>query len=441
MPGEESTDYQEAKMDWPQQNADRLSLPAMLGVQVMNSFSDNLVKMLLIVFSSAVAAKTFLGDTMQACVGVIYALPYIFLAPVAGWVSDRFSKQQVMAWMQAALFCIFLFFAFALWLRLPQVTLALCLVGTLLMATVACFFTPAKLGILKEVVGPKRLGLISGLQQFGMFGATMFAFYVAGEWFGSKLKEGADPWHTGIMIVSGAAALAALQFVVAQFVRRTPDHPHMVWERALMRQHFANVRLVFRAPAIGVAAIGVVFFWFMSNSVLAVLVAWCNEHYPEMAEATRVKSWLAMMLGIGVMSGIMLAMVLNRRHIEVRAVPPAALLMGLALFSTSWIPAHDASINVAVILVGLGAGVFMVPLYAFIQDRSQEHERARVLSGLGLIDCLGSAVANLLVLGLLTIHVPSIPLLVGMAVLCFLTAVGMMKLVRMAHATEQPEGQ
>jgi hypothetical protein len=225
-----------------------------------------------------------------------------------------------------------------------------------------------------------------------------------------------------------------LQYAGTHLVRRTPDHPDMVWESAHMRQHFANVRLVFRAPAIGVAALGVVFFWFMCNSVLAVLLAWCHEHYPEIVEATRVKSWLAMMLGVGVMSGIMLAMLLNRRHIEVRAVPPAALLMGIALFWASRIPAHDASINVATILAGLGAGTFMVPLYAFIQDRSEERERARVLSGLGLIDCLGGAAANLIVLGLLTLNVLSVFLLEGMAVLCFVTAVGMLKLVQLAHA-------
>ena len=50
----------------------------------------------------------------------------------------------------------------------------------------------------------------------------------------------------------------------------------------------------------------------------------------------------------------------------------------------------------------------MTPLYAFVQDRARPEERARILSAMNLMDCVGGIVANLvLVKGMLAFHIPS----------------------------------
>jgi len=419
------------------------SLPALLTVQAMNSFSDNFVKMLLIVFAGAVAGAkdgdpgTFLGNTMQACVGVVFSLPYIFLAPLAGWLSDHFSKQRVVLWMQISQIFIFLAFAGAFALHDRELSLALALVCMLFLATEAACFAPAKLGILKELVGHKRLGLISGVQQFSMFGAILFSYYLAGDWFGKKLQVGIDPWKAAQFALWGAVGMAILQSIGALFVRRTPSHPETHWRRELMFEHFENLRVLFRVRVIGLAALGIVFFWFMSNAVGAILVGLCSEQYPDIAESTMMKGRLSLMLGIGVMSGILTATVLSARRIELRIVPAAALLMAVAMFWVWLLPPHSKAIYFAMVAAGLGAGAFMVPLYAFLQDRSAERERARILAGVGLIDCLGSAVANLLVMGLIG-HVSSVLQLAGMGVLSVITAIGMLKLVREGNKPHAP---
>jgi|GEM_PF-5041314 len=54
----------------PPQN--RRSLWFVLGVQSLNAFNDNFVKMLLIAFAGAVAHGTDLGDSMQVYLGAIF---------------------------------------------------------------------------------------------------------------------------------------------------------------------------------------------------------------------------------------------------------------------------------------------------------------------------------------------------------------------------------
>ena len=89
----------------------RASIGLMLAVQTLNSFNDNFVKMLFISLASAVARGMDLGDKMQVYLGLIFSLPYILFAPLAGFLSDRYSKRSVVAVMQVAQVVVFGAFA------------------------------------------------------------------------------------------------------------------------------------------------------------------------------------------------------------------------------------------------------------------------------------------------------------------------------------------
>jgi acyl-[acyl-carrier-protein]-phospholipid O-acyltransferase/long-chain-fatty-acid--[acyl-carrier-protein] ligase len=69
----------------------RRSFWAMIAVQALNAFNDNFVKILLVAFAGVVAKGTDLGGSMQVYLGAIFSVPYVLFAPVAGWLSDRFS--------------------------------------------------------------------------------------------------------------------------------------------------------------------------------------------------------------------------------------------------------------------------------------------------------------------------------------------------------------
>jgi acyl-[acyl-carrier-protein]-phospholipid O-acyltransferase/long-chain-fatty-acid--[acyl-carrier-protein] ligase len=61
----------------------------------------------------------------------------------------------------------------------------------------------------------------------------------------------------------------------------------------------------------------------------------------------------------------------------------------------------------ALIGVGMAAGAFMTPLYAFVQDRAKPDERARILSALNLMDCVGGIIANSFVKVMLALEIAS----------------------------------
>ncbi|MEI6533812.1 MAG: MFS transporter [Verrucomicrobiaceae bacterium] len=385
----------------------RTSLLLVLLVQALNSFSDNFVKMLIIVFAHAVAKGTRLGDNIQVYLGIIFSLPYVFFAPVAGYFSDRHSKKRVIFWMQFVQIFIFAGFIAAFSLRDAQLSVVLGMILFFVLATQAAFFAPAKMGILKELVGSRRLGLVSGVQQMSMFAAILAGYAVAGEWFGRKIGAGIDPWNAAQFALWTVTALAVLQTVAAAFVQRTEEHHDVPWRTSLWWEHFGNMRIVFRAQAVGVAALGIAFFWFMSNGIGTILVGLCNEAFPVEKTSSQMKGIFSLLLGVGVVFGSLLSSVICRRSIRLGIVPAALFALAGVLFVATAVPAQGSAFYLVMTLIGFTAGAFMVPLYGFVLDRSAENERAQVLAGIGLIDCIGGTGANLLVLGLLTAHVSS----------------------------------
>jgi len=393
----------------------RASFVTILAVQALNAFNDNFVKMLLVAFAGAVAKGTDLGDSMQVYLGAIFSVPYVLFAPIAGWLSDRYSKQRVIFWMQVTQVLVFGTFIGAIWMKQTQLTLWLSLVSFFLMATQAAFFSPAKMGIMKELVGSRRLGGASGWLQMTNFVGILAGMWAGGTWFGARLAAGHDEWSAvwlPLLVVSG---VAFTQIIGALGVQRTPEHEEVKFERAVLWEHFAQLKLLFSDRPIKLAAIGITYFWFMSNAVGSILVTLSREIHPESAaDASKALSNMAAMLGVGIMVGSMIAGMVCRRRVELGLVPMAGMGLALCLLWAGLLPLHSSWLLVSMVGVGIASGCFMTPLYAYVQDRAKSDERARILAAMNLMDCIGGIVANIiLVKAMLLLRLPaSVQLLV-----------------------------
>jgi acyl-[acyl-carrier-protein]-phospholipid O-acyltransferase/long-chain-fatty-acid--[acyl-carrier-protein] ligase len=433
---------------------------AMIAVQALNAFNDNFVKILLVAFAGVVAKGTDLGSSMQVYLGAIFSLPYVLFAPVAGWLSDRFSKTKVMFWMQVVQVAIFLLFLVVHGLHDTQMTLWLSLGCFFLLATQAAFFSPAKYGIVKELVGSRRMGSASGTLQMTNFVGILAGMGLAGWWFGHKIQpitervkvvetlaplaqanamlehvwlgfHGAvagqlhdTAWQAVSVLLVMVTAIAGLQIVGSLLIKKTPSHEALKFHNGIWTEHFSHLRLLFSYRSIKLAALGVTYFWFMSNAVGSMLVTLAHELHPtDDAAVSRELSMMPAMLGIGIMLGSVIAGLVCRKKIELGLVPLSGYILAASLF-WSGIQPVSPMIYIALIGVGMAGGAFMTPLYAFVQDRCKPSERGRILSAMNLMDCVGGIVANIiLVKGMLLLKVPAwaqilvmVPLTLGAAV-------------------------
>ncbi len=385
------------------------SVWSVASVQALNAFGDNLVKMLIIGLAMAISADSAIAKEMQVYLALVFSLPYIAFAPMAGFLSDRFSKKRVIVWTQVVqLFC-YIGFIFALRLRAGEYSLWACLLLFFGLAVQAAIFSPAKTGILKELVGSRGLGKASGLMQMAMMLGILAGIGAGGAIYKQLRDRGFDAWDAAAYPVCGCTVLAVLQIIAAVVIRPTKGSPEVRYSHSLWWQHTQHLGAVFSDRAIGLAVSGMVFFWFMSYSVGTIMVGLGKEMFPgNDASATAEVSLMSAMIGLGVMAGGLLGAMVCRKRIELGVVPIAGAGIALGLLVACLVPEKGMLLLMSLFVVGLSGGLFLVPLTAFVQDRSPSAERARILSSAHLMDCLiGGVGGNVLVFLMLKLGISS----------------------------------
>jgi acyl-[acyl-carrier-protein]-phospholipid O-acyltransferase / long-chain-fatty-acid--[acyl-carrier-protein] ligase len=375
------------------------SVWAVLLVQALNAFGDNAVKTIIVALAIGVAANESIGTSMAPLLGVVFAVPYIVLAPVAGFLSDRFSKRSVILWTQVSQLLCYVAFIWALKSPAGVSTLWLCLYLFFPLAIQAAILSPAKSGVMKELVGSAELGKVNGLLQMAMMLGILAGIAVGGEAYARLRDAGKDPWQAAVEPIYYCVGLAVLQILASYLMKRTPGAPELTYKHSLWWEHLGQLGVAYRNRAIGLAVSGMVFFWFMSNSVGTALVGLSKAmHVGNDAAAARELAIVSLVLGVGVMLGALVGGWLCRKHIELGIVPISGLGIAFGLLAAWWLPMGSALAYVALGVVGISGGVFLVPLATFVQDRAPEHERARILAAANLLDCLiGAVIGNGLV--------------------------------------------
>jgi acyl-[acyl-carrier-protein]-phospholipid O-acyltransferase/long-chain-fatty-acid--[acyl-carrier-protein] ligase len=149
---------------------------AYLSIQFFSAFNDNVhffaVALYLTYTASATPAE---AGRWQAIAGAAFVLPFILLSPLAGTLADRYDKRSVLIfskWTEVAAMMVSLV---STCLPAPLRYQGLIL-GIFLMEARSTFFSPAKYGILPEIVPEDRLVRANGILQM----LTMVAI-VSGE--------------------------------------------------------------------------------------------------------------------------------------------------------------------------------------------------------------------------------------------------------------------
>ena len=95
-------------------------------------------------------------------------------------------------------------------------------------------------------------------------------------------------------------------------------------------------------------------------------------------------------LGVGV--GSVTAEKLSRGRVDLSLVPLAGMAMAIGLCDLGWSTMHASSLNTRIwfglFAIGVAGGVFSVPLYAFLQQRSPKPERSQIIAANNLINAL-----------------------------------------------------
>ncbi len=376
-----------------------VSLIGVLIVQAQNAFNDNFVKFVLIGLAMVVAADSPVGENVEFILTALIPAPFILFAPVAGWISDRFSKQRVILWCVVGQIMLFLLIGGAVWYRMIGVAI----VGFFLLAVQSTIFSPAKQGILKELVGTNKLSFANGLMSMLTMVGILGGMIVSGRWFDALLKKyntelgvlTDNAWKAAFLPILGVGLFSLVALILCFVVKRTPNFPERKFTNSLWFQHVVDLKEIFRDRVLRTTALFITFYWFVANFLGLSFVAFARVLFPDATREGRLTATTNMMMsvGIGLMLGSLLVSFLSKNRIRLPLVPIGGFGMGLGFLLVWLLPVGSPGWYGSLALVGFSSGFFVVPLNAYLQDMADESKRGTVIAALNLMTSFSGIIA------------------------------------------------
>ena len=370
------------------------SFIALLVTQGFGSLNDNIFRWFCVL--QGMKIESMKASTMS--LGLIcFTIPYLLLASHSAYVSDRFSKRKTIVACKIAEIVIMAIAVGAMALGGINEMLGIYLVfaAVFLMGSQSAMFGPAKFGSIPEIVRSENISSANGLMQMVTTAASalgMFAGFVVSDMADLSTS---NPTISGLMWPAAVLiTIATLGMLASLFIEPlTPADPALRPPNPL-RETGANLKLLIDNRPLFRAALGEAFFWFLASLATSAITLMGNE----ILGLSQIKTgMLAIALVLGVGTGSVLAGMMSGGKVELGLVPLGGAVVALGALALYWFTADVDPTNPAtqvaaiwpaafsLVVLGLGAGFFIVPLVAFLQDRSERKTRGRILAAANFI--------------------------------------------------------
>lgn len=353
---------------------------ALVFVQAQGAFSDNLFRWTVVFTLLGSPWAEAVGEhTVIALGAVVFSLAYLVCPSVAGALSDRYSKRRVIiaakgleiAVMAAGVAAFHSEQVWAMWSV------------WFLMSLQSALFSPAKYGILPEIMPEPRLSWANGVFQLTMFTSIVAGTLLAGYFADS----GIAPAIVGVIMVVASCIGWTASFFTPAVHAAAPSKPIPINPWSGLAGYFREFR---RRPVLMLALVGGTYFWFIGALMQQNAVLY-NETILSRGDTFNSVLMTAIMVGIGL--GSFMAGTLSRRKIELGLMPIGLLGMAffLVLLAGEW---H--AYPLLALLAGLAffGGFYEVPVDASLQHRSPIERRGGLIAVWNVVTCIGILAAG-----------------------------------------------
>ena len=352
--------------------------------QFLGAFNDNVFKLLLIMFLTAGLAADAVSNVI-AIAGIWFVVPFLLFTPFAGTLADRFSKRSIVVCVKVAEILVMtaacIAFAFGSRYGLYAVLFA--------MAMQSAFFGPSKYGIVPELVRSDQLSKANGFLE----GFTYLAI-VGGTAFGLGLAEISDGHYA--IVTLACLVIAVVGFVTSLSVKKTP----VMGSKSKASVFF--IRDVYRTLAgirkdrdLLLAVFASAYFMLLAAFIYNNLIPYGMSVFG-LSQMRGGRLFVVVAVGIGI--GSFLAGKVSGRKVEPGLIPFGSIGLTLTSYSLGLIDESKTMAVMMILLMGVFAGLFVVPIHAFIQLRAPAKKRGQVLAASGFLGWVGVLCASGLII-------------------------------------------
>lgn len=392
--------------------------------QFFGAFNDNIFKnSLMALLTFGVLSRTLEWSAsseplepslaaMNNLGAMLFILPFFLFSALAGQLADKYEKSHLIRYIKALEIVIMILGALSF---IYQQTWGLMLL-LFLMGTQSTFFGPVKYSIIPQHLKTGELVGGNALVETGTFIAILL---------GTIAANIICSWQSGPQLIGAVVmVVAVLGYVACLKIPKGPaPSPNLKIRFNPFTETWHTIQFSRENNAVFLAIMGISWFWFLGAAYLTQIYEYTKV---DLGGASSVVMCLLSAFSIGIAAGSLLCERLSGHKIELGLVPLGSI--GLSLFGIDLYfnapPVHGSELitvgtflsdprNYRVVfdfmLIGLFGGLYIVPLYAMVQERSEEEHRSRIIAAVNIMNALFmvvSAGTAMLLLGVMELSIP-----------------------------------
>lgn len=397
---------------------------AMFFTQFLGAFNDNVFKQALILILTYVAAAKMGMEIslLNNLAALLFILPYFLFSALAGQIADKYEKSKLTQGVKLLEICIMALAAIGFWFELYW----LLFVALFLMGTQSTFFGPIKYGYLPEAMHKDELVGANGLFQTGTSLAILTGMMAAG------VLTQLD--HSTLWLIVSTLFVAILGYIASRHLpKTTPQAKDLAINWNIFSTSFDIIKYLYSLPLLFFVIIGNSWFWFYGATFLT--------QTPEFSKVIlhgdeSVVILLLTLFSVGTALGSLLCKTLTKNQVSLKLLPIG--ILGLSVFaidlylslSSIAIQATRTPYGISALMdmhgtwrvfadlffLGFAGGVYIVPMYAFMQAYAPISHRSRVVGANNIFNAIfmvGSAVFSIIILTMLKLSLPQLFLITG----------------------------
>jgi len=343
--------------------------------------NDNVFKLLVIFFllhragPEAGSAPSIIAKTT-----LVFVIPFLLFSHLGGVLADRVSKRKIIVSMKLVELLVMMLGCGAVVAGSAHLVYGV----MFLMATQSAIFGPSKYGIIPELVGYHRLSRANGVLVGLSYLAIILGTFIPSAYFGFFASDGYLGLTGVCVFLAFCGFLASTKIPVTPAAGSTKKaSPVFVAE---------VVRILRRAAAdryLLLAILASAYFLFVAGYVQQNIILYAREVLGWEWESA---GFLFPLVALGIGWGAVTCGRASGRNIEIGLVPLGALGLTVSCVLLS-VATSFPFVCILLVVLGVSAGFFIVPLNAFIQYRAPREQLGEILAVNSILSFLGVAIS------------------------------------------------
>lgn len=362
-------------------HSDYRSLYLLNATQFLGAMNDNVFKLLIIFLIINVQGQEQ-ANWILSVAGGVFVIPFLLFSSAAGVLADRISKRTILVAMKAAEVVIMSASVFTAYYQTPLG----CYILLFFMAMQSAIFGPSKYGILPELVDSRRISTANGLLTSFTYVAIIF-----GTFFASFITDFTNKNFTVASLF--CVLIALLGFIASLGITKTP--PKGTQKRInplFFYEIYQTLKISYGYSHLLTAIFGSAFFLFIGAFTQLNIIPFAMQ---SLGLSEVWGGYLFLFTAVGIALGAIFAGKVSKDRVELGLSCISAFLLSFFFFLLFFFAHSFWAVAIILMFIGFGGGVLLIPFDAFVQVKSPDHQRGRIIAASNFMSFVGVLAASI----------------------------------------------